>query len=410
MPSDRLHYLAASILVVDDEPSNVRLLCRLLERCGYHDVRATTDPRQALDWAAVRPPDVVLLDLHMPGLDGLTVLRTLQQAHRDEIPFVLMLTGDGTQQLRAKALANGARDFLAKPFDTNEVMLRINNLADLRLSHLALRKQNMTLEDRVRDRTQELEAARIDVIERLALAAEYRDDDTGQHTRRVGHCAAALAAHIGLAQSEVELIARGAPLHDIGKIAIPDDILRKPGPLTASEQQTMQNHTIIGAHLLSAGHSILLEVAREIALTHHERWDGNGYPNRLSQTAIPLTGRIVAICDVYDALSHDRPYRRRYSEQAVRDYISAERGSQFDPELVDVFLQRGMLTERNLALSLDRGRDNGTAARVASAPGVSFRLISCRQTDDRVQPIPDETAPSPIVQLKSGRCTHAVPA
>jgi putative two-component system response regulator len=348
MSFPRNHYLSASMLVVDDEPANVRLLCRLLERCGYTDVRSTTDSHEAIRWAGERLPDVVLLDLHMPGFDGLEVLRALHQM-ADEAPFVLMLTGDSTQQIRAAALAGGARDFLAKPFDTNEVMLRINNLADLRLSHAALRRQTVVLERRVRDRTKELEKTRLDVIERLALAAEYRDDDTGQHTRRVGLSAAALASEIGLPANEVELIARGAPLHDVGKIAIPDSILLKAGPLTASEKRIMQSHTIIGAHLLSDGRSALLDVAKSIALTHHERWDGLGYPNRLAQTQIPLPGRIVAICDFYDAMCHDRPYRPAYPDEVVREFIRAENGKQFDPELVDAFMVSHR-PERSVAL------------------------------------------------------------
>lgn len=328
-----------AILLVDDEQVNVDLLTRILKRAGYQNVRATTNPYDAIAAANVQHPDIVLLDLHMPQMSGLEVMQALQGFDEWFDPFVVILTGDDSREAKARALSNGAKDFIAKPFDTNEVLLRLKNLADLRNLHKQLVHHNLDLEAKVRARTLELEHARLDVIERLGRAAEFRDDATGQHTRRVGAGAAAIARTLGLDDVTVRLIERAAPLHDVGKIAIPDHVLLKPGPLDAREWEIMRTHTTIGARLLDASQSSLLDFARDIALTHHERWDGNGYPQKLAGDQIPLAGRIVAVADFYDALSHDRPYRRRFEHAEVLAIIEQERGKHFDPDVLDAFLQ-----------------------------------------------------------------------
>lgn len=328
-----------SILVVDDESVNVGLLTRILNRAGYLNVRSTTNPHDAISAAKIEHPDIVLLDLHMPGMSGVDVMRELRGVDEWFDPFVVILTGDDSREAKAHALSNGAKDFIAKPFDTTEVLLRLRNLADLRNLHKQLRQHNLDLEAKVRARTLELEQARLDVIERLGRAAEFRDDATGQHTRRVGISAAAIARALGLDDATVSLIERAAPLHDVGKIAIPDQILLKPGPLDEREWEIMRSHTTIGARLLESSHSSLLEFARDIALTHHERWDGNGYPQKLAGERIPLAGRIVAVADFYDALSHDRPYRRHFEHAEVLAIIEKERGKHFDPDILDAFLQ-----------------------------------------------------------------------
>lgn len=327
-----------SILVVDDEAANVGLLTRILRRAGYVNIHGTTNPREVTAYATAHHPDIVLLDLHMPTMSGVDVMRELRELPDLVYPFVVVLTGDDSQEAKARALSNGARDFIAKPFDTNEVALRIKNLADLRVMHKQLYQDNVSLEQKVHARTLELEQARLDIIERLGLAGEFRDDATGRHTRRVGISSAAIARVLGLDDANVELIARAAPLHDVGKIAIPDRILLKPGPLDAEEMQIMRSHTTIGARLLSSSQSPLLEAARAIALAHHERWDGTGYPAGLAGADIPLAGRIVAIADFYDALSHDRPYRKRLAHDDVLATIVAERGRHFDPAVHDAFL------------------------------------------------------------------------
>lgn len=326
-----------SILVVDDEAVNVELLTKILRRAGYTNISGTTNSREVTAFAAAHRPDIVLLDLHMPELDGVAVMRELRAVPDLIYPFVVVLTGDDSRQAKAHALSNGAKDFIAKPFDTNEVVLRINNLADLRVLHKQLHQDNVSLEHKVRARTLELEQARLDVIDRLGMAAEFRDDATGQHTRRVGMGAAAIARALGMNDEHVDLMARAAPLHDVGKIAIPDRVLLKPGPLDAEEMQIMRSHTTIGARLLSSSPSPLLDAARTIALTHHERWDGAGYPEGLAGAKIPLAGRIVAIADFFDALSHDRPYRKRLAHDVVLATIRAERGRHFDPDVFDAF-------------------------------------------------------------------------
>jgi putative two-component system response regulator len=333
----RAVYTDSLIVVLDDEPAVTDVLKRILERAGYKNVRTTTDPTEFIDFCCRSVPDLVLLDLHMPKMDGITVMRELQQREFEIEPMVLVITGDITAESRARALSSGAKDFLSKPFDVAEVLLRIHNLLDLRAVHRALHAQNQQLEVRVRERTEELEDSRREAIEKLALAAEFRDDDTGRHTRRVGELAAALAQTLRLDPDEVELIARAAPLHDVGKIAIPDQILLKAGRLTPEEERIMRTHTEVGGRLLGRSRSPLLQTAADIAWTHHERWDGKGYPRGLERIEIPLAGRIVALADVYDALTHDRPYRPAYTEEVVLRVIDEQRGQHFDPDVVIAF-------------------------------------------------------------------------
>jgi putative two-component system response regulator len=327
------------ILVVDDEALNVRLLERILARSGFTDVRATMDPLRVSELYAEYRPDLILLDLHMPGRDGFGVLEDLAALTAGDgyLP-VLMLTGDASPEAKRRALGLGAKDFLAKPFDGHEVVLRIRNLLETRALYRALAEQNARLEQRVQERTRELDQAQIEVLERLAAAAEFRDDDTGRHTQRVGELAARLAAVLGLPAEQVELVRRAAPLHDVGKIAIPDDILRKPGKLTPAEFDTMKTHAPVGALLLAGGRSALVTMAERIARSHHERWNGSGYPDGLGGEAIPLEARLVAVADVVDALTHDRPYRPAWPLDAVLALVRTERGKHFDPAIADALL------------------------------------------------------------------------
>jgi putative two-component system response regulator len=330
---------SARILVIDDQEANVILLRQILALAGYRQVESIIDPRRAEAVFDAMEPDLVLLDLHMPYLTGLEVLRLLSAKvpPGDYLP-VLVLTADANAEAKQACLAGGAMDFLTKPFDAQEVMLRIRNLLETRFLHMELRSHNRTLEYQVRLRTWELEQARNEVIERLAVAAEYRDDATGEHIQRVGKMATAVASALGLPESDVELISRTAPLHDVGKIGVPDGILLKPGRLTAEEFERVKVHTSIGAQILAGEQFPLLRMAQRIALTHHERWDGTGYPKGLAGEAIPLEGRIVAVSDVFDALLHERPYKRAWPfEEAVAE-IEAQRGRQFDPDVVDGFL------------------------------------------------------------------------
>jgi putative two-component system response regulator len=337
------HYMSREfdvlrILIVDDEPSNLRVLEHVLRRQGYHQIETATSAPGALKLAARNPPDIVLLDLHLRGWNGIEVIHALRTLNPTMYPLVVVVTGDTSSRARAEVLAAGAKDFITKPFDNTEIALRIRNLVELRLMHKRLQRSNALLEAKLLERTAEAEEARLEVLERLAMAAEYRDDATGQHIRRVGTLAGWLARAVGLSSDEAERIARAAPLHDVGKIAIPDQILLKPGRLNDTELDVMRTHTTIGAKLLSKSRSPLMNTARDVALYHHERWDGRGYPNRVGSSDIPIAGRIVGLVDFFDALSHDRPYRRRNDLHDTLQLIGDERGKHFDPRVTDAFL------------------------------------------------------------------------
>ncbi len=329
----------ARILIVDDEPANVLLLERILKRDGYQQVRSTTDARRALPLFQELEPDLVLLDLRMPHMDGFAVMEQL----RPRIPMdaylpILVLTADITPMAKEKALSGGAKDFLTKPLDATEVLLRIRNLLETRFLHLELHGEKRALAEKVAERTRELDLARLEILERLARAAEYRDFDTGMHASRMGEIAGRIAGALALSPDRVELIRQAAPLHDIGKIGIPDSILLKPSPLDEEEFEIIKKHTIIGAGMLSGSRSQLLQVAEEIALYHHERWDGTGYAY-LVGAQTPIAARIATVADVFDALTHDRPYRPAWPLDRVMVHIREGAGAAFDPEVVDAFLR-----------------------------------------------------------------------
>lgn len=322
----------ARILIVDDELANVRLLEFILEDAGYTQVQSTMDSNEVLSLFRESPPDLLALDLTMPHPDGFEVMQLLKPHLAEEGYFpILILTADITPEFKLRALAEGGKDFVTKPFNAGEVLLRIENLLQARLRHVILG-------DAVRERTRELEVSQLETLQRLALAAEYRDDDTGLHTKRVGTNAACIARAMGLPGAQVDLLLLAAPLHDVGKIGITDAILLKPGKLTDEEFATMKEHTSIGGKMLSGSSSPWLQLAEEIALTHHERWDGKGYPCGLRGEAISLPGRIVAVADVFDALTHERPYKKAWPEAEAIAEIERQSGSQFDPRVVAAFL------------------------------------------------------------------------
>jgi putative two-component system response regulator len=326
------------ILVVDDEPANTRLLQELLERWGYCDVATLTDAREVGTAVEHVTPDLLLLDLHMPHRSGYDVMRELGGGLVGTTPLpILVLTSDTSSDATRQAFSLGARDFVTKPFDHEEVRLRVRNLLQTRLLQLQAKAHGELLEDRVRQRTVQLEKARLDLLRRLAIAGEYRDYETDQHAQRIGRTSGLLVSALGLATREVHRILHAAPLHDIGKIAIPDAILLKPGRLTPQEFETIKTHPRVGARILGGSKSRLLRVAAEIAATHHERWDGHGYPNGLAHEAIPLSGRIVAVADVFDALTHQRPYKLAWPAGRAAAEIVRQSGRQFDPRVVAAF-------------------------------------------------------------------------
>ena len=326
------------ILIVDDEPRNVLLLDRLLGVSGFTNVGSTTDSSEVVALCAHEQPDLLLLDLQMPEPDGFEVMRQLEPWLRGPTRMpILVLTADNTRDTKTRALSSGASDFLNKPFDTTEVILRVKNLLLTRLLSLELRDQNLLLEKRVRERTRELEEARLEVVDRLALISDYRRDSTGEHAKNVGRLAALLARALELPDETVELIRHAAPLHDLGQVAVSDRILSKPGKLSPDEYEAMKLHTTVGGEILGRSRSKLLQMSEEIALTHHEWWDGSGYPAGLKGEEIPLTGRIVAVADVFDTLKSKRPYKFPWPAEHALAELERLRGRQFDPQLVDVF-------------------------------------------------------------------------
>jgi putative two-component system response regulator len=328
----------APILIVDDSEDLTKLCVRLLEMAGYRNVHATTDPRAALAMCATVIPDLVLLDLQMPFIDGFEVLTHIRASSPpvSRTP-VIVLTGNDSMDTRTHALSIGATDFLGKPVDPVELVLRVGNHLKTRMLQVQLERHNELLRARVHQRTHELENARLEMLERLALAAEYRDDATHEHTTRVGLLSERIARVLGWPEEDVELIGRAAPLHDIGKIGVPDGILLKPGPLTPHERETMKRHTQIGGSILAGSRSRLLEMAEIIARAHHEQWDGSGYAG-MRGAEIPMIARIVTVADVFDALQHKRPYKPAWPLDRSLAVIEGGRGKSFDPTVVDAFV------------------------------------------------------------------------
>ena len=339
-------YANAKILLIDDEPANTELFDTILRHAGYGNLRSVNDARGVLCHYIEFNPDLIVLDLMMPFVDGFQILEFVQRTVDSHTTLpVLVVTADDRFESRRRALAEGAIDFLIKPFIPDELRLRVRNLLTIRLQQLELLKKSQTLEMQVFERTRELESfqlelkeAQIEIVVRLARAGEHHDDETGQHTQRVGLTCSLLARAMQLTEAKVELIGRSAPLHDVGKIGIPDSILLKPGRLTEAERLLMQRHCNIGADLLSGGQSDLVKMAESIALNHHERWDGTGYPRALRGDDIPIEGRILAVADVFDALTHQRPYKAAWPVQDAIEEIRNHSGGHFDPAVVEAFM------------------------------------------------------------------------
>lgn len=342
----------ATIVVVDDQPANVLLLERILSGSGFTNVHSTTDPRAVEELVRSTKADLLLLDLQMPHLDGFEVMRRLETVPEAEGMPIVILTADITTEARHASLGMGASDFLTKPLDAIEVMLRVKNLLETRFLQLQLKEHNELLEVRVRERTEDLwasvrrlERAEYDLlisqeetIRKLSIAAEFRDDETARHIVRMSHYCGFLARQAGFDVEAARAIRTASQMHDVGKIGTPDSILLKPGKLTPEERATMERHAEDGWKILQGSESELLQLAATIALTHHERVDGSGYPRGLRGEDIPQTGRIAAIVDVFDALSTDRVYRPAFPLPDVWRMMREGRGTQFDADLLDLFL------------------------------------------------------------------------
>ncbi len=341
---------ARRILVVDDEEVNRRVLELMLREMGY-EAEIAEDGLTALEKARLGV-DLVLLDALLPGLDGFEVARRVRADPATADLPILMLTVLEGREARVRALAAGVNDFVSRPVDSTELQLRVVSQLRLKEATDVLKRHAEDLEQTVSERTgalrrtlQEVEAAQretreahLDTIRRLVLAAEYKDLGTATHVRRMSEICALLAEQLGLPAQEVDLVRWASPLHDVGKIGIPDAVLLKPGPLSSAEREVMQQHTVIGARMLEGSQSNILRTGELIALTHHERWDGSGYPRGLDGERIPLCGRICAVADVLDAMTTPRPYRPAFSAAEALQRMRAERGRHFDPRLLDLLI------------------------------------------------------------------------
>jgi putative two-component system response regulator len=339
------------VLVVDDQEGQRALLVDLVTKFG-HQAECAADGFEAIAKLKLGF-DLVLLDAKMPGMDGFEVLRHIRQKEHDPCVPVLMVTGLDSAEDRRRAVENGADDFVTKPVREIDLQARLTSLLRRKEAEDALVSRRNALERKVERQTAELREAveeltqkhrqahraELETLERLAVAAEYRDKRTGEHVRRIGDYCALLGERLHLEPGEVEVLRHASPLHDVGKIGVPDSILLKPGELTADEWQTMKKHTTYALPILGESSSKYLQAGKEIALTHQERWDGSGYPRGLQGQQIPLRGRICAVADVFDALTADRPYRDALPPEEAVEIMKKGRGTDFDPELLDLFLQ-----------------------------------------------------------------------
>jgi len=317
-----------TILAVDDAPDNLDIVKGTLT--PQYIVKAATSGKIALKVAQDQMPDLILLDVMMPEMDGYEVCRRLKANPRTKAIPIIFLTAKDLAMDEAKGLALGALDYIAKPICPEILTARVT-------TQLSLQNQNHALEEKVQERTKELRKTRLAVIRGLGRAAEFRDNETGMHIIRVSYSCRRLAQEAGLNDEDAEMLFNAAPMHDVGKIGIPDNILLKPGKLDVDEFEVMKTHTTIGGQILEGDDSVLMKTARSVALTHHEYWDGSGYPNGLKGNEIPIEGRILAVCDVFDALTSVRPYKKAWPVEDAMAFLNERSGIQFDPELIRLF-------------------------------------------------------------------------
>lgn len=343
---------ARRILVVDDVEQNLALLGGLVRSLGY-EVETARDGLEALAKLALGV-DLVLLDVMMPGLDGYEVARRVRaDARTADLPIILVTVLDSRED-RVKAIQAGASDFIAKPVDKTELLVRISSQLRLKEAQDALKRSQAGLEEQVARRTEELRRtcevaadanrrtyfAHVDTIRRLVLAAELKDTETARHILRISRYSVVLAKALHMSPGETEVLGHAVTMHDVGKIGIPDAILFKRGALDPEEKKVMESHTLIGGRILADSPSELMQQGQVVALSHHERWDGTGYPRRLRGEQIPLAGRICAVVDVFDAMTTTRPYRPAFSPEEALDTMRQGRGAHFDPTLLDLFMGR----------------------------------------------------------------------
>jgi putative two-component system response regulator len=345
----------ARVMIIDDEPVNIKVAKKYLQIAGYENFVTTSDAAGATEMVRREMPDVVLLDIMMPQVSGLEILGAVRSDESLSHVPVIILTASSDANTKRAALELGATDFLAKPVDASELVPRVRNALVVKAHHDHLKKYSDHLEHEVRARTVELEASRLHVVHALARAAEYRDDDTGRHVLRVGRYCAVIARELRFKEDQITMLEMAAQLHDVGKIGIPDAILLKPGKLDANEFAIMKRHSEYGFKIINpdlqtgdgrdtaifnAANTPMLAMAATIALTHHEKWDGSGYPRGLRGEEIPLEGRITAAADVFDALSSRRPYKEPFPLEKCIAILNEGRGKHFDDNVVGALLRR----------------------------------------------------------------------
>jgi putative two-component system response regulator len=335
--------LLRRVMIIDDEPLNIKIARKYLQIAGYSNFITTSDAAGAMQMVRREEPDVILLDVMMPQVSGLEILQAIRADRAIAHLPVLILTASTDAETRRNALELGATDFLAKPVEPSELVPRVRNALTVKAHHDHLKHYSQTLEHEVRQRTAEVEASRIHVVHALARAAEYRDDDTGRHVIRVGRYAGVIARDLGFEEERIAMLEMAAQLHDVGKIGIPDAILLKPGKLDEAEMTEMKRHCEYGWTIINppeGAASPLLRMAAEIAMTHHEKWDGSGYPRGLRGEDISLEGRITAAADVFDALSSKRPYKDAFPPDKCINILDDGKGRHFDAAVVTALLRR----------------------------------------------------------------------
>jgi cyclic di-GMP phosphodiesterase len=329
------HFKNCKILLVDDTKTNIDILIQALS--DDYKLAVALDGTKAIEIARSSAIDLILLDIMMPEMDGFQVCRSLKKDPATcEIPIIFINAMDAAGK-KSKGFEVGAVDYITKPFDTLEVKARVKTHLHLKRSREALKDQNKILEEKVRERTKDLADTQIEILQRLGLAAEQRDNETGQHIKRMSEYCRLLGKAAGLSPEATNDLALASTMHDVGKIGISDTILLKPGKLTEKEFEIMKTHSVIGAKILSHSNSKLLKLAEIISLTHHERWDGTGYPRGFKGEEIPLIGRIACICDVFDAIISERPYKKAWPIDKSVEHIRSCSGTFFDPALAGLF-------------------------------------------------------------------------
>jgi two-component system, response regulator RpfG len=346
------------VAIVDDNETNVRVYAQIVVGIPGTATHCFTSSTAALAWCASTEPDLVILDYRMPPPDGIEFIERYHALRPASETPIVMVTGERDRAVRRRALELGASDFLNKPADAVELLARVRNLLSLRQSRVALSERAETLAAEVARATREIADREEETIHRLMRAAEFRDNETGMHIVRMGHYAAAIGAHLGMNDADRRILLLATPMHDIGKVATPDRILLKPGPLTPDEWEIMRAHTTSGYDVLSGSTSRVLVTAAEIALRHHERWDGSGYPGGLRGEQISLPARIAAVCDVFDALVSERPYKRAWGRDEAFAEIARCAGTHFDPGIAAAFLE----SRQNIVRVMQRFADGSAAA------------------------------------------------